>query len=226
MCTSYYKCSIVLLWIVLYFTYNGIISWWHYWKVPRGSYPTPFLGYLVLWLGSVILKSRRPKKGVGYEPLGIATPTGLSTCLTVCRASGLKLSFQDSGLRAVVISGLVLEICVFKFFGLSIHPFPRPWHECMPTYVQSHTCMHTCIHGCMLTCTHAYIYIYIYIYIYMRMHAYMHAYTYRHIQYIHIHIHTLTYTYIHTHTHTHALTYTYIHTPIQTHTYTYIHIQV
>ena len=38
--------------------------------VPRGSYPTPFLGYLVLWLGSVILKSRRPKKGVGYEPLG------------------------------------------------------------------------------------------------------------------------------------------------------------
>ena len=38
--------------------------------LPRGSYPTPFLGYLVLWLGSVILKSRRPKKGVGYEPLG------------------------------------------------------------------------------------------------------------------------------------------------------------
>ena len=39
--------------------------------VPRGSYPTPFLGYLVLWLGSVILKSRSPKKGVGYEPLGV-----------------------------------------------------------------------------------------------------------------------------------------------------------
>ena len=39
--------------------------------VPRGSYPTPFLGYLVFWLGSVIRKSRRPKKGVGYEPLGI-----------------------------------------------------------------------------------------------------------------------------------------------------------
>ena len=38
--------------------------------VPRGSYPTPFL---VLWLGSVIVKSRRPKKGVGYEPLGIIT---------------------------------------------------------------------------------------------------------------------------------------------------------
>ena len=38
--------------------------------LPRGSYPTPVLGYLVLWLGSVILKSRRPKKGVRYEPLG------------------------------------------------------------------------------------------------------------------------------------------------------------
>ena len=38
--------------------------------LPRGSYPTPFLGYLVLWLGSVILKSRRPKNGVRYEPLG------------------------------------------------------------------------------------------------------------------------------------------------------------
>ena len=35
-----------------------------------GSYPTPFLGYRVLWLGSAILESRRPKKGVGYEPLG------------------------------------------------------------------------------------------------------------------------------------------------------------
>ena len=39
--------------------------------LPRGSYPTPFLGYLVLWLGSVIFKSRHPKKGAGYEPLGI-----------------------------------------------------------------------------------------------------------------------------------------------------------
>ena len=38
--------------------------------IPRGSYPTPFLGYLVLWLGSAILKSWRPKKEVRYEPLG------------------------------------------------------------------------------------------------------------------------------------------------------------
>ena len=28
------------------------------------------LGYLVLWLGSVLLKSRRPKRGVGYKLLG------------------------------------------------------------------------------------------------------------------------------------------------------------
>ena len=32
--------------------------------------PYPFLGYLVLRLRSAILKSRRPKIGVGYEPLG------------------------------------------------------------------------------------------------------------------------------------------------------------
>ena len=31
------------------------------------------LGYLVLWLGSVILKSRRPKNGVEYEPIGSAS---------------------------------------------------------------------------------------------------------------------------------------------------------
>ena len=42
----------------------------HHHNLPRGSYPTPLLGYLFLWFGSVILKSRRPKKGVGYEPLG------------------------------------------------------------------------------------------------------------------------------------------------------------
>ena len=53
--------------------------------VPRGSYPTPFLGYLVLWLGSVILKSRRPKKGVGYEPLGRA------------EVSGFRSKVEDSG---------------------------------------------------------------------------------------------------------------------------------
>ena len=55
--------------------------------IPRGSYPAPFLGYLVLWLGSVILKSGRPKKGVGYEPLGTLPAGGtLRTC-------GLYISF-------------------------------------------------------------------------------------------------------------------------------------
>ena len=33
-------------------------------------YPTPFFGYLVLGLGSVMQKSRYPKEGVGYEPAG------------------------------------------------------------------------------------------------------------------------------------------------------------
>ena len=33
------------------------------------AHTLPLLGYLALWLGSVILKIRRPKKGVGYEPL-------------------------------------------------------------------------------------------------------------------------------------------------------------
>ena len=45
--------------------------------IPRGSYPTPFLGYLVLWLGSPIWKSRYLKKGVGYEPIGIGGPDAL-----------------------------------------------------------------------------------------------------------------------------------------------------
>ena len=36
-------------------------------------YP-PFLGYLVLWLGSVTYKSRYPEKGGGSEPTGKAWP--------------------------------------------------------------------------------------------------------------------------------------------------------
>ena len=34
--------------------------------------PSPFLGHLVLWLGSVIQKSQIHKKGVGYESTGRA----------------------------------------------------------------------------------------------------------------------------------------------------------
>ena len=42
--------------------------------VPRGSYPTPFLGRLLFKITDPNQKTRRPKKGVGYEPLGIAQP--------------------------------------------------------------------------------------------------------------------------------------------------------
>ena len=41
------------------------------WMIPRGLYPTPFLGYLVLWLGSPIWKSRYLKKRVRYDPIGM-----------------------------------------------------------------------------------------------------------------------------------------------------------
>ena len=34
-------------------------------SLPRGSYPTPFLGRLLFKI-----TDRYPKKGVGYEPLG------------------------------------------------------------------------------------------------------------------------------------------------------------
>ena len=37
---------------------------------PRGSYPTPFLGRLLCKITDPNHKTRYPKKGVGYEPLG------------------------------------------------------------------------------------------------------------------------------------------------------------
>ena len=37
---------------------------------PRGSYPTPFLGRLLFKIAGPNHKTRYPKKGVGYEPLG------------------------------------------------------------------------------------------------------------------------------------------------------------
>ena len=39
--------------------------------LPRGSYPTPFLGRLLFEITDPNHKTRYPKKGVGYEPLGI-----------------------------------------------------------------------------------------------------------------------------------------------------------
>ena len=39
--------------------------------VPRGSYPTPFLGRLVFKITDPNHKTRYPKQGVGYEPLDL-----------------------------------------------------------------------------------------------------------------------------------------------------------
>ena len=39
-------------------------------NLPRGSYPTPFLGRLLFKITDPNHKTRYPKKGVGYEPLG------------------------------------------------------------------------------------------------------------------------------------------------------------
>ena len=41
-------------------------------SLPRGSYPTPFLGRLLFKITDPNHKTRYPKKGVGYEPLGRA----------------------------------------------------------------------------------------------------------------------------------------------------------
>ena len=37
---------------------------------PRGSYPTPFFGRLLFKITDPNHKTRYPKKGIGYEPLG------------------------------------------------------------------------------------------------------------------------------------------------------------
>ena len=44
--------------------------------VPIGSYPTPFLRYLLFYIGDPNHKPRKPKKGVGYDPLGIVILLG------------------------------------------------------------------------------------------------------------------------------------------------------
>ena len=40
--------------------------------LPRGSYPTPFLGRLLFKITDPNHKTRYPKNGVGYEPLGMS----------------------------------------------------------------------------------------------------------------------------------------------------------
>ena len=45
--------------------------------VPIGSYSTPFLGRLLFKITDPNHKTRYPKKGVGYEPLGNIGFTGV-----------------------------------------------------------------------------------------------------------------------------------------------------
>ena len=47
-------------------------AWFSFVLQPRVSYPTPFLRYLIFYITDPNHKSRYPKKGVGYEPLGMA----------------------------------------------------------------------------------------------------------------------------------------------------------
>ena len=61
----------------------ALVAWWlggtvqgfqglvrRVWDIPGGSYPTPFLGRLLFKIIDPNHKTRYPKKGVGYEPLG------------------------------------------------------------------------------------------------------------------------------------------------------------
>ena len=52
-----------------YFTVSTLHLLWTLWSLPRGSYPTPFLGRLLFKITDLNHKTRYPK-GVGYEPLG------------------------------------------------------------------------------------------------------------------------------------------------------------
>ena len=50
--------------------------------VPRGSYPTPFLRYLIFHRTDPNHKTRYPQEGVGYDPLGRVQG--------YCKGSGLR----------------------------------------------------------------------------------------------------------------------------------------
>ena len=59
----------------LQYTVYFRVSWYylgyHNEGLPRGSYPTPSLGRLLFKIADPNHKTRYPKKGAGYEPLGI-----------------------------------------------------------------------------------------------------------------------------------------------------------
>ena len=54
--------------ITLVFTL--FLSMWLHVPIPVASYPAPFGGYLLFYITDPNHKTRYPKKGVGYEPLG------------------------------------------------------------------------------------------------------------------------------------------------------------
>ena len=54
------------------YRYLGLIRTIDFLFIPSGSYPTPFLGRLLLKITGPNHKTRYPKRGVGYEPLGIS----------------------------------------------------------------------------------------------------------------------------------------------------------
>ena len=58
--------------------------------IPRGSYPTLFLGRLPFKITDPNQKTRRPKKGVGYEPVGKNQTVG------ALGLSGLRLKVSGS----------------------------------------------------------------------------------------------------------------------------------
>ena len=110
--------------------------------VPMGSYPTPFLRYLLFYIGDPNHKTRYPKKGVGYDPLGKpqSLPQGLSTSqLPIMAVQGNTIGgrgvarMYDVGLgfRPVFLSG-----CFFFLSGggskqLGFGPFCCPCSKLM-----------------------------------------------------------------------------------------------
>ena len=68
-------------------------------SIPRGSYPTPVLGYLIFYIADPNHKTRYPKKGVGYEPLGKAWRLVPEMSFSFVR---LNKTLDARGLREVI----------------------------------------------------------------------------------------------------------------------------
>ena len=61
-------------------------------NLPRGSYPTPFLGYHFFYIPDPNHKARYPKKGVGYDPLSTVRTRDNRGDLACCRGALADLS--------------------------------------------------------------------------------------------------------------------------------------